>query len=183
MTLSTEELKKLFEQHAFLAGAICADWSYWTPLLCLYQGLRVSEASQLYANGVITVDGVACLSVISDSSDDDDEDLSVRLGADAATSAEESRRLKNASSRRIVPMHPKPIELGFLNVVRRVTDASPRAWHLFYGLKWEPKSMFGRKPSKIHARAAQGGWHRRATPESTALSSLEFQAGRREDTP
>lgn len=137
-----------FEQHAFLAGAIRADWRYWVPLLCLYQGLRVSEASQLYTNDVVIVDGVSCLSVISDASDGDDDGPTTRPSANAARSAEEFRRLKNPSSRRIVPIHPKLIELGFLDFVRRVADASPRARHLFYGLKWEPKSMFGRKPSE-----------------------------------
>ena len=75
VALSAVELTTLFEQHAFLAGAIRADWSYWIPLLCLYQGLRVSEASQLYTNDVVAVDGVSCLSVISDASDDDDDDV------------------------------------------------------------------------------------------------------------
>ena len=147
VALSAVELKTLFEQHAFLAGAIRADWSYWIPLLCLYQGLRVSEASQLYTNDVVAVDGVSCLSVINDSSDDDDGPPT-RSSANHARSAEDFRRLKNPSSRRIVPIHPKLIELGFLDFVRRITGISPRAWHLFYGLKWEPKSMFGRKPSE-----------------------------------
>ena len=141
-------LKTLFEQHAFLTGAIRADWSYWIPLLCLYEGLRVSEASQLYTNDVVAVDGVWCLSVISDASDDDEDGPPTRSSLNVARSADEFRRLKNPSSRRIVPIHPKLIELGFLEFVRRVTDSSPRAWHLFYGLKWEPKSMFGRKPSE-----------------------------------
>ena len=149
VALSAVELKTLFEQHAFLAGAIRADWSYWIPLLCLYQGLRVSEASQLYTNDVVAVEGVSCLSVISDASDDDDDDgPNTRSRTKAARSAEEFRRLKNPSSRRIVPIHPKLVELGFLDFVRRVTEISPRAWHLFHGLKWEPKSMFGRKPSE-----------------------------------
>ena len=153
VALSAVELKTLFEQHAFLAGAIRADWSYWIPLLCLYQGLRVSEGAQLYTNDVIEVDGVPCLSVIPDASDDEDvedgeEVPTTRRNAKPARSADEYRRLKNPSSRRIVPIHPKLIELGFLDFVRRVTDISPRAWHLFYGLKWEPKSMFGRKPSE-----------------------------------
>ena len=153
VALSAVELKTLFEQHAFLAGAIRADWSYWIPLLCLYQGLRVSEGAQLYTNDVIEVDGVPCLSVIPDASDDEDvEDgekvPTTRPNAKPARSADEYRRLKNPSSRRIVPIHPKLIALGFLDFVRRVTKISPRAWHLFYGLNWEPKSMFGRKPSE-----------------------------------
>ena len=150
VALSAVELKTLFEQPAFLAGAISADWSYWVPLLCLYEGLRVSEGSQLYTNDVIEVDGVPCLSVIGDASDDEDGDdvPTTRRSAKPARSADEYRRLKNPSSRRIVPIHPRLIELGFLDFVRRVTDISPRAWHLFYGLKWEPKSMFGRKPSE-----------------------------------
>jgi hypothetical protein len=132
-----EHAARLFEQHAFLAGAICVEWSYWIPLLCLYQGLRVSEAPQPYPNDVVVVDGVSCLSVIRDLSndDDDDESHSDQPSAKAARSPEEFRRLKNAASRRIVPIHPKLLELGFLDFVRRVTGSSPRAWHLFYGLK------------------------------------------------
>lgn len=149
VALSAVELKTLFEQPTFLAGAIRGDWCYWVPLLCLYQGLRVSEGSQLYTNDVIDVDGVPCLSVIRDASGGDDDDVPLAgHSAKLTRSADEYRRLKNPSSRRIVPIHPKLIELGFLDFVRRVTDASPRAWHLFYGLKWEPKSMFGRKPSE-----------------------------------
>jgi len=31
-------LKKMFEQPAFLDGAMHAPWRYWIPQICLYQG-------------------------------------------------------------------------------------------------------------------------------------------------
>ncbi len=41
------ELKKIFEQPGYRTGAVKDDWRYWVPLLCLFNGMRVAEASQM----------------------------------------------------------------------------------------------------------------------------------------
>ncbi|MEO6409765.1 MAG: site-specific integrase [Burkholderiaceae bacterium] len=151
VALSSEEVKELFEQPAFVEGATKADWCYWIPLLDLYQGLRVSEASQLYTNDILIIDGVNCLSIINDTTDEteDASEGASKRRQSRAKSSEEYRRLKTPVSRRIVPIHPKLVELGILDYVRAISRSSPRPIHLFKGLKWEEKSMFGRKPSQF----------------------------------
>ena len=143
--LNTDELRKLFGQTAFSANAKKKPWTYWIPLLCLYQGMRVSEASQLYTDDVITIDGIPCISLIEDSQGDVvEEDLQ-----DVASSSAEYRRLKNMSSRRTLPVHPKLIELGFLKFWESIKTANPLGpVHMFPQLRWESKQMFGRAPSR-----------------------------------
>lgn len=150
VALTEIELKKMFEQPAFLRGAIQTPWKYWGPLLCLYHGLRVSEASQLFTNDIVKIDGVDCLSVISDTSSDENEpqETASRTRRTSAKNAAEFRRVKNAASRRTVPIHPELIKLGFLDFVGEVDFELSEPRHLFGDLRWEPKSMFGRQPSE-----------------------------------
>ncbi|MEO6742905.1 MAG: DUF6538 domain-containing protein [Caldimonas sp.] len=154
IALSAEELKGMFEQPLFSGGVAEAPWKYWTPLLDLFQGFRVAESSGLYTNDILEVDGVPCLSVISDSHGDPTEDdkSAVKAGSArhtiTARTADEYRRLKNAASRRVVPIHPELIRLGFLNFVGDMRALGPEPRHLFPQLPWEEKSMFGRKPSE-----------------------------------
>lgn len=132
--LNTDELRKLFGQPAFAANAKKKPWTYWIPLFCLYQGMRVSEASQLYTDDIITIDGIPCVSLIEDSQGDVvEDDLE-----DVARTSAEYRRLKNMSSRRTLPLHPKLIELGFLKFWEGVKAANPlRPVHLYPQLAWD----------------------------------------------
>lgn len=72
------------------------DAYYWLPLLGLYHGARLEELAQLYATDVREVDGIWCLDIND---------------ADA-------KKLKNEQSRRLVPVHPKLLSLGFLEHAR-----------------------------------------------------------------
>ncbi|MEC5214040.1 integrase [Polaromonas sp. CG_9.5] len=158
VALNTVELKKLYEQPAFLAGAVAAAWRYWVPLICLHQGCRVSEASQLFTDDITLRDDVPCISFINDETSDEEENDNLDAVESDKTSSkkkrktyktvEEFRRLKTKSSRRVVPIHPKLIELGFLNFVKDFDSISSRSQHLFSDLRWEEKSMFGRYPSQ-----------------------------------
>lgn len=156
VALTQSELRTLYEQPSFLQGAFKADWRYWVPLLCLHLGCRVSEAAQLFTDDIIRVKGVDCISFIVDQSDEEEvpEDPSSASEKKAKKkqttykSAEEFRRLKTKSSRRIIPIHPKLIELGFLDFVNVFREYSSQPQHLFSKLRWEEKSMFGRYPSQ-----------------------------------
>lgn len=68
----------------------------WVTLLLLHQGLRPSEACQLRTDDIVMMDGEHCIKV-SDAGD--------------------KQRLKNTSSRRIVPIHHHLLALDFLNFV------------------------------------------------------------------
>lgn len=174
IALSDAELKKMFHQPAFLDGAMHAAWRYWIPQICLYQGARVSEGSGLYTDDIIIVDGIHCMSFIPDDpegEDDADGDIEDkdRVRKVMAKSSEEYRRLKNKFSRRIVPIHPKLIELGFLDFVNAIRDYSSHPSHLFYGLRWDEKTMFGRKPSRyMRGLIEEAGFYvaRRKVPHS-----------------
>ncbi|WP_409381625.1 site-specific integrase [Vibrio harveyi] len=66
---------------------------YWLPYLLLYTGARVSEICQLDTADIKCVDGIWCIDINENGQD---------------------KRLKSASSKRLVPLHPKLIEYGFL---------------------------------------------------------------------
>lgn len=67
---------------------------FWVPLIAAYTGMRLTEAAQLYCKDISKIDDVWCFNV-NETADD--------------------QRLKNASSIRIVPVHPELISLGLFN--------------------------------------------------------------------
>jgi integrase len=148
VALSAEELCRTYQSEAWLKGAVQVAWKYWVDPMRLYTGARVSEISQLYTNDIIEVDGVPCISFVNDT-DSDDEDGEEGGSVSKAATPEEFRRLKNRASRRIIPVHPKLIELGFIEWVKQRQELAGRTpCLLFFGLTWEPKSGYGRKPSR-----------------------------------
>lgn len=150
VALDADEVVRLFEQEAFLNGAMHDAWRYWIPLICLYQGTRVAEAAQLYTSDFSVQDGIPCVSFINDEPDDgsDNDEDAQRKRKITAPTPEAYRRLKNQASRRVVPLHPKLIELGLLEFVEKLKASSTRPVHLFKGLTWSEDSLFGRQPSR-----------------------------------
>jgi len=78
---------------------------FWVPLLALFSGLRLNEACQLDVADIEVVDGVHCISV------------------SAGGVAADDKRLKTASSERLIPIHQTLRDIGFLAFVdaRRAT--------------------------------------------------------------
>lgn len=66
---------------------------YWIPMLLLHSGARVSEICQLDTADIKCIDDIWCIDINTNGQD---------------------KRLKSASSNRLVPLHPKLIERGFL---------------------------------------------------------------------
>ncbi|WP_239031637.1 site-specific integrase [Geomonas diazotrophica] len=80
---------------------------YWVPMIGVFSGLRLDEICQMYTEDVREVDGVWCFDV-NDTKD---------------------KKLKTLSSTRIVPVHPKLIELGLLDHLTRTEEQGhPRIW-------------------------------------------------------
>lgn len=153
VALSIEELCRTYESQAYITGAVERDWKYWCDPLRLYTGARVSEVAQLFTNDLIEVDGVPCISIVNDipkvGKDVDDREADFGGAVSKAETFAEYRRLKNQASRRIIPVHPKLIEMGFLDWVRHrqeIVGSVPGL--LFFGLPWAPKSGYGRKPAE-----------------------------------
>ena len=109
------ELKKIFEREPYPADG----YRFWTPLLALYTGGRANEIAQLQVDDVIKTNcGIVCISIMDDIDDDvdDNEPLSTPDDEKAIKS------LKTASSRRWVPIHPKLVEVGFLEFVATMKE-------------------------------------------------------------
>ncbi len=106
---SSQELLQIFGKPDYKTGdgrhiskgnATWYPFEYWLPLLGLYAGCRISEVSQLHLDDVRQVDGHWVLDINEKTPD---------------------KRLKTeASSARLIPLHPKLKELGFLEYCSRL---------------------------------------------------------------
>lgn len=107
-----EKLKALFSSPVWTGCAsegrrsspgktIIRDEKFWLPLLGLYHGNRLEEFAQLLRSDVREEGGIWFLDI----------------------NDEEAKQVKNAQSRRRVPLHPRLRELGFLDYVKRVAKA------------------------------------------------------------
>ncbi|WP_318248641.1 site-specific integrase [Geomonas subterranea] len=103
-TYSKDDLKRIV---ASLPRDPATPERYWIPLIGCYSGMRLNEICQLYVEDVQEVEGVWCFSV-NDAKD---------------------KRLKNQASERMVPVHPKVIQLGFIEYLEQARSAeAPRLW-------------------------------------------------------
>lgn len=101
---SVDDLQKITDN---LPPADDQPERYYVPLISMYSGLRLNEACQLYTDDVKEVDGIWCFDV-NDSQD---------------------KTLKTISSERLVPVHPRLIDIGFIDHVKKMKKESvPRLW-------------------------------------------------------
>ncbi|MHA2861103.1 MULTISPECIES: site-specific integrase [Vibrio harveyi group] len=125
------DLEKIFGVIARTKHQHKHPYYFWLPLLAYFTGARLNELCQLYKADVYQVDGIWLLRI-------DDRF--------------EGQKLKNLTSRRIVPLHDQLIELGFIEYVRSVQHE-----RIFPELK-ESRDGFGTAASKWFGRlkSAQG---------------------------
>ena len=137
MTGSAKEARLSFEQHdlitlldldALKTEARKHPWRYWIPLLGRYTGARLEELCQLRTDDFVEQQGILCIR-IDDSS--------------------EGQNLKNASSRRMLPVHPSLIELGLL---RHVESARATGAHRLFPDLEPVRGKLGHAPSKWFGR-------------------------------
>lgn len=105
------------------------DWRYWLPYLAAYSGARLGELAQLLASDVRQLHGVWILHVTPEGSD--------------------AKSTKTAGSARVVPLHSRLIELGFLDYHARMVARSEN--QLFPELKPDTRGHFSRTPSRFFA--------------------------------
>jgi len=107
------------------------DWRYWLPICALYTGARAGEIAQLETSDIRQIEDVW----VFDFNDEGNET---------------EKKLKTASSRRIVPVHAALIKLGLLDFVgMQVRDGHQR---VFADLRPGPRGDWSYKPSKFWAR-------------------------------
>ena len=80
---------------------------FWIPLIGLFGGLRLNEVCQLDVADIRVVDEITCFAVTA-----------------SAETGDSDKRLKTASSERLIPVHPELLALGFVAFVaqRRKED-------------------------------------------------------------
>lgn len=101
VAFSDEDLEKLFKSSWYTDKLLLNLKNHpdkiFAPLLGLYQGFRVNELCSLYIKDIITIKDIVCINIEED---------------------EDDKHIKGDSTERIVPLHPKLIELGFLDFVK-----------------------------------------------------------------
>jgi integrase len=139
LPFSPDQLARIFgSSYAALQGA-----RRWVPLIALFTGLRLNEACSLQVEDVVTRDGVPV--------------ILVRPG--------DGKRIKTASARRIVPVHPELVRLGLLAYVEERRQAGGGA--LFPELKPDARGYlsdhlqkwFSRYLDAVGARAPRTSFH------------------------
>lgn len=123
-TFTLKDLEAMFSteeyQHSCFKGRA---FRYWLPLLALYTGARANELCQLFVSDVYKDNGIDVLRM-EDQSDE--------------------KKLKNIQSNRIVPVHKKLIELGFIDYVALMNSQGQK--QLFPTLK---PDIFGHRTKNI----------------------------------
>jgi integrase len=106
------------------------DWRFWIPLVCLFTGARIGEIAQLKTDDLQIEDAVPFISIRHD----------------------ESREQTTKSGQtRIMPLHPKLVQIGFVAFVeeqraRSLGNASP--W-LFPEIVVNERGSRGTSPSRF----------------------------------
>lgn len=129
--LSPDDLRLIFSVEWFAKGVgtktkeglfyAYRPYYYWLPLLGLLAGGRLNELAQLYlADICCSPSGVNYLDFNLDGEDKVNAD---KDGADAQGASGQDKSLKTINAVRQVPIHPRLIELGFIDYVQALRKA------------------------------------------------------------
>jgi integrase len=102
------------------------DVHRWPALIGMFTGMRLNEVAQLEVQDIEERDGVWCINVTPDGDD--------------------QKRLKNASSRRLVPVHDGLLDCGFLGFVEGQREAG--STRLFPSLTYTAQNGYGRNAGR-----------------------------------
>jgi len=113
--LSDETLKKLFSSPIYTKNVEYVKKfnpeKYWIPIIAIYTGMRQNEICQLYIEDIKSeVISTGEKVYYFDINDDKD------------------KHLKTFNSKRYVPIHPRLIELGFIDYFDSIKDKQDRLW-------------------------------------------------------
>jgi integrase len=122
---SKEDLGKLFSTEIHTQRKYKHPYYYWLPILGSLTGARLNELCQLYKQDIYQIDGIWVLKI--------DDGFA-------------GQKLKNNFSKRIIPIHNKIIELGFIDYLNSVPSE-----RVFPELK-EARDGFGTAASKWFGR-------------------------------
>lgn len=133
LSFERDDLTALLNHEALRKEARKHPWRYWLPLMGRATGARLEELCQLRVDDFIEQQGIPCIRI-----DDSGK----------------GQNLKNASSRRILPIHPALSDLGLLQHVASVKASGadrvfPELEAVRGKLGHAPSKWFGRYKAKI----------------------------------
>jgi integrase len=133
LSFDRHDLTMLLDHESLHKEARKHPWRYWLPLLGRATGARLEELCQLRIDDFIEQQGIQCIRI-------DD--------------TREGQNLKNASSRRVLPLHPALIDLGMLQHVESVrTTGADRLFPELEAVRGKlghaPSKWFGRYKTKL----------------------------------
>lgn len=121
-----EELMQIFNPKTY-PNKLKYKARFWIPLWAMYSGARLNEICQLRFEDIKQIDNIWCFDINENS---------------------ENKSIKNASSKRLVPIHPFLIKLGLLDFIKDQKEHSKLASkenrnNIFYGLNFQTKNGYG----------------------------------------
>lgn len=122
------ELERIFDPALYQTRKL--PHSFWPPLIALMTGARVNEIAQLYLADIV-----------------DDDRANPGRWRFMILAKEKDQRVKNPSSLRSIPMHPKLIELGFLTYLEDVKSQGYK--RVFPTLRYTEASGYGDSVSEF----------------------------------
>jgi len=132
LPFETEQLQAILDSSFFRprrGRRHCTPGRGWMVLLGLYQGARLEELAQLRLDDVKAVNGVWCLKIHADGT---------------------GQRLKNAASRRTLPVHRAILNAGFLAYLVELRQRGER--RLFPEFSADAHGRYGSTYSKAFSR-------------------------------
>jgi len=134
---STDDLNLIFAHPIFSQKKFKNPAFYWVPIISLYTGMRLEEICQLSCEDVYLVDGVYVIDVNDKPTKDGVRD----------------KRVKTKNAKRIIPIHKKIIDLGFLSYKNDIEKNNER---LFPMLKKSGSvTKYGKQPGKVFSKVVK----------------------------
>jgi len=140
------DMRTIFENPYMAEAKYENPYQYWIPLIAAFTGARIGEISQLCVNDVVELNGIQFLDITDEYSlKRSDEDDGEESEADSDDETSNDKRLKNAGSRRHIPIHSKLLEMGFMQYVQLRKDDKQE---YLFDLKRDGRDGSGTRPSR-----------------------------------
>ncbi|WP_225138821.1 site-specific integrase [Pseudomonas putida] len=133
------EIEKIFDSYLYNKEKsrnirTVYPYHYFFPFLGAFTGCRINELAQLDVDDIVTASPYP----------------HIKIEGDIDSNVPGSRSLKNEPSKRKIPIHPKLIELGFLEyVAQRKASKEKKLWD---GLSWKEKGHYGALATQFFCR-------------------------------
>lgn len=134
---SADDLQRIFDPETYETRKL--PHTFWPPLLALFTGARCNEIAQLYLDEVLN----------DDPKHPDRWRFMIRIAP-----GRKDQRLKNKFANRSIPVHPRLIEMGFLDYLSDVRSLGFD--RLFPSLRWTAAAGYGDTVSDMFSGYLRG---------------------------